>query len=144
MPRAVIGPLGNVLTLENLPPPNTVRWSKRRKCELLAAIDANLLSRSDACSLYRLGEDEISAWRHALTRFGIEGLSARWPRNPKRGRVAIPLQQRLLGEVLRLAELARAARAEAAAVILDKAAAELHAMNASDNARMGAEGHVYG
>jgi hypothetical protein len=49
-----------VLTLENLPPPNTLRWSKRRKCELLAAIDAGLLSRSEACSMYRLSVAELA------------------------------------------------------------------------------------
>ena len=76
MTRPVIGPLGSVLTSENLPPPNGVCWSKRRKSELLAAIDAGVLSRSDACSMYRLSVDELVAWRHALTRFGIEGLSA--------------------------------------------------------------------
>ena len=93
-----------MLTLENLPPPNTLRWSKRRKCELLAAIDAGLLSRSEACSMYSLSVDEIVAWRHALTRFGIEGLSARRPRNAQSATPGFPLQQRLLTERRRLAD----------------------------------------
>ena len=144
MTRPVIGPLGNVLTLESLPQPNTLRWSKRRKCELLAAIEAGLLSRSDACSLYRLSVDEIVAWRHALTRFGIEGLSARRPRNAPISRAGIPLQQRLLSEIRRLAELAQAAGAGAAAALLDKAAAELHIMDPPIQTKHGAGAHAHG
>jgi Protein of unknown function (DUF1153) len=117
MARPVIGPVGTVLALENLPPENTLRWSKRRKCELLAAIDAGLLSRSEACSMYRLSVDEVVAWRHALARFGIEGLRARRPR-------VIPLRHRLFTEINRLAELAQTAGAAATASLLKKAAAE--------------------
>src|SRR4051812_34660121 len=99
MARPVIEPVGTVLALENLPPENTLGWSKRRKCELLAAIDAGL-----ACSMYRLSVDEVVLWRHALARFGIEGLRARRPR-------VIPLRHRLFTEINRLAELAQAAGA---------------------------------
>ena len=30
-PARIIGPLGEVLTLETLPPPDTTRWGARRK-----------------------------------------------------------------------------------------------------------------
>lgn len=133
-----------MLTLENLPPPNTLRWSKRRKCELLAAIDAGLLSRSEACSMYRLSVDELVAWRHALTRFGIEGLSARRPRNAQSATPGFPLQQRLLTELRRLAELAQAAGAGAAAAVLDRTVAELHIIDLPGPPEHATEGHAHG
>ncbi len=43
-----IGPSGNLLTLEDLPPSDTVRWVIRRKTELVAAIRGGLLSLEDA------------------------------------------------------------------------------------------------
>ena len=36
-PESVIGPLGEPLTLEDLPKPNTRRWVVRRKAEVVAA-----------------------------------------------------------------------------------------------------------
>ncbi len=53
-----IGPSGNLLTLEDLPPSDTVRWVIRRKAELVAAIRGGLLSLEDACERYRLSEEE--------------------------------------------------------------------------------------
>ncbi len=41
---STIGPLGAPITLEDLPPPDTVRWVIRRKAELVAAIRGGLLS----------------------------------------------------------------------------------------------------
>ena len=34
----VIGPLGEALTMDLLPPPSTTRWVVRRKAEVLAAV----------------------------------------------------------------------------------------------------------
>ena len=36
-PAQVIGPLGEPLTLDTLPPPQTTRWVVRRKAEVVAA-----------------------------------------------------------------------------------------------------------
>jgi hypothetical protein len=141
MVRPRIGPRANSPTVDNLPPPNTLRWSKRRKCELLAAIDAGLLSRSEACSKYRLSVDEVVAWRQALTRFGIEGLRARRPRIAPLSHAGIPLHWRLFSEIRRLAGLAQAGGAAAAAALLEKAAAELHMMDPSTQTKYVVEGH---
>ena len=43
-PAQVIGPLGESLTLDTLPPPNTTRWVVRRKAEVVAAVNGGLLS----------------------------------------------------------------------------------------------------
>ena len=37
-PAKVIGPLGEQLTLDSLPPPSTTRWVVRRKAEVVAAV----------------------------------------------------------------------------------------------------------
>src|ERR1700741_3075749 len=42
-PAKVIGPLGEPLTLDTLPPPETTRWVVRRKAEVVAAVNGGLL-----------------------------------------------------------------------------------------------------
>jgi uncharacterized protein DUF1153 len=37
-PAQVIGPLGEPLTLDSLPPADTTRWVVRRKAEVVAAV----------------------------------------------------------------------------------------------------------
>ncbi len=65
-----IGPSGKPLTLEDLPPSDTVRWVIRRKAELVAAIRGGLLSLEDACERYRLSEEELVSWADSLARHG--------------------------------------------------------------------------
>jgi hypothetical protein len=38
-PAKVIGPLGEPLTVDTLPPPSTTRWVVRRKAEVVAAVN---------------------------------------------------------------------------------------------------------
>ncbi len=69
-----IGPSGNPLTLEDLPPSDTVRWVIRRKAELVAAIRGGLLSLEDACERYQLSEEELQSWANSIAKHGIRGL----------------------------------------------------------------------
>ncbi len=69
-----IGPSGNLLTLEDLPPSDTVRWVIRRKAELAAAIRGGLLSLEDACERYQLSEEELQSWANSIAKHGIRGL----------------------------------------------------------------------
>ena len=46
-PAQVIGPLGEPLTLDDLPPRNTKRWVVRRKAEVVAAGDVPSQSPAD-------------------------------------------------------------------------------------------------
>ena len=71
---STIGPSGTPLTLEDLPPPDTVRWVIRRKAELVAAIRGGLLSLEDACERYQLSEEELQSWIDSLDQHGIRGL----------------------------------------------------------------------
>ena len=69
-----IGPSGKPLTLEDLPPSDTVRWVVRRKAELVAAIRGGLITLEDACERYQLSEEELQSWVNSLSRHGIPGL----------------------------------------------------------------------
>lgn len=73
-PAQVIGPLGESLTLDTLPPPNTTRWVVRRKAEVVAAVNGGLLSVDEACERYSLSVEEFAAWQRAVDRSGMPGL----------------------------------------------------------------------
>ena len=73
---STFGPDGNILTMADLPSPNTKRWVIRRKAEVVAGVKGGLLSLSDACERYRLTVDEFLSWQHAIRRYGLDGLRA--------------------------------------------------------------------
>mgnify|MGYP006191887869 CR=1 FL=1 len=70
----VIGPLGEPLTLDTLPPPSTTRWVVRRKAEVVAAVNGGLLSVDDVCARYNLTVEEFATWQRAVDRSGMAGL----------------------------------------------------------------------
>ncbi len=74
--RIVIGPSGEPLTLENLPPANTKRWVIRRKAEVVAAVRGGLISLDEACERYKLTIDEYLSWQRSLEKHGLSGLRA--------------------------------------------------------------------
>lgn len=73
-PAQVIGPLGEPLTLESLPPPDTTRWVVRRKAEVVAAVNGGLLTVDEVCERYRLSLEEFASWQRAVDRVGMPGL----------------------------------------------------------------------
>lgn len=73
-PNRVIGPDGKILTLDDLPPPETKRWVARRKAEVVAAVRAQLLTLEDACSRYNLSMEEFTCWEAAIDKYGLGGL----------------------------------------------------------------------
>ncbi len=72
----VIGPGGDILTSDNLPPKNTRRWVPRRKAEVIAAVDGGLLTLTEACKRYAISHEEFSSWIQAYARHGLAGLRA--------------------------------------------------------------------
>ncbi len=70
----VLGPTGEPLTLEDLPPSNTKRWVIRRKAEVVAAVRGGLLSLEDACKKYTLSVEEFLSWQRAIDKDGLLGL----------------------------------------------------------------------
>jgi hypothetical protein len=73
-PNYIIGPNGDIITLVDLPSPDTTRWVIRRKAEVVLAVHGGLLSLDDACRRYQLTAEEFSAWQHAIERHGLLGL----------------------------------------------------------------------
>ncbi len=70
----VLGPTGEPLTLDDLPPSNTKRWVIRRKAEVVAAVRGGLLSLEDACKKYTLSVEEFLSWQRAIDKDGLLGL----------------------------------------------------------------------
>ena len=94
----VIGPVGQPLTIENLPPRDTVRWVIRRKAEVVTAVHNGLIGMDEACERYRLSVDEFVNWEQLVNAHGLRGLrvtrSQRY-RDAGRGRdipAVLPLQ----------------------------------------------------
>ncbi len=73
-PAIVIGPLGESLTIDSLPPPSTTRWVVRRKAEVVAAVNGGLLSVDEVCDRYSLTLEEFAGWQRAVDRSGMPGL----------------------------------------------------------------------
>jgi len=70
----VVGPDGKLLTLDDLPPPETKRWVARRKAEVVAAVRAQLLTLDEACKRYNLSTEEFVGWEAAIDKHGLGGL----------------------------------------------------------------------
>jgi hypothetical protein len=75
-PAQVIGPLGEPLTLESLPPPGTSRWVVRRKAEVVSAVSGGLLTVDEACERYGLSLEEFASWQRAVDRSACRGCAS--------------------------------------------------------------------
>ena len=73
-PDHVIGPLGEPLTLADLPSPKTKRWVIRRKAEVVAAVNGGLLTIDEVLERYGLTLEEFASWQRAGDRSGMQGL----------------------------------------------------------------------
>lgn len=73
-PAQVIGPLGEPLTIADLPSPSTKRWVMRRKAEVVAAVNGGLLTIDEVLERYGLTLEEFASWQRAMDRSGMKGL----------------------------------------------------------------------
>jgi hypothetical protein len=71
---SIVGPNGELIRFEDLPPPNTRRWVIRRKAEVVAAVRGGLLTVDEALTRYELTQEEFESWRGAFNRHGMAGL----------------------------------------------------------------------
>src|SRR5579862_3294968 len=74
--KYVLGPDGAMLTLPDLPPPDTQRWVCKKKAQVVAAVRGGLLTLGEACERYSLSIEEFLEWEHAIEAHGIDGLRA--------------------------------------------------------------------
>lgn len=70
---SVIGPYGEVFTRDMLPPSN-VRWTARRKAEVVAVVHGGMLTMDEACAMYKITTEEYDLWERAIGRAGLSGL----------------------------------------------------------------------
>jgi len=59
--------------INELPPPGT-RWVIRRKAQLVAAVQAGVLTLDEVFQRYSVSAEEFESWRSALQRHGVYGL----------------------------------------------------------------------
>ncbi|MFC3675148.1 CtrA inhibitor SciP [Ferrovibrio xuzhouensis] len=71
---SIIGPEGQRITRDTLPPANTKRWVIRRKAEVVAAVRGGLLTLEEACQRYALTMEEFLSWQRAIEQHGLPGL----------------------------------------------------------------------
>lgn len=67
-------PRGRLMSIDDLPPPETERWVARRKAEVVAGVREGVISLEEACRRYRLSVDEYRSWERLYSRHGLEGL----------------------------------------------------------------------
>lgn len=60
--------------LAMLPKSYDTHWVAKRKAQVVEAVQHGWLTLEDACSRYRLSEDEFLAWEQAFSVEGIDGL----------------------------------------------------------------------
>jgi hypothetical protein len=70
----VIGPAGEPLSIDDLPPPETKRWVIRRKAEVVAGVRNGLISLEEACERYKLSVEEFLSWQRLIEKHGLRGL----------------------------------------------------------------------
>jgi hypothetical protein len=62
--------------VNKLPSANTIRWTIRRKVEIVAAVRSGLLTLDEACQRYRLSAEEFLHWERLIAAHGLRGLKA--------------------------------------------------------------------
>ncbi len=81
-----------------LPPPDTKRWSSRRKAAVVVATRTGILSRVEACQRYMLSNQELADWEVAFDRRGIPGLRSAslhlYRDGPKPSEQSVPVRER--------------------------------------------------
>jgi hypothetical protein len=81
-----------------LPPPDTKRWSSRRKAAVVVATRTGILSRVEACQRYMLSNEELADWEVAFDRRGIPGLRSAslhlYRDGPKPSEQSVPVRER--------------------------------------------------
>ena len=62
--------------MDDLPPPNTMRWVARRKAAVVAAVRSGRIMMEEALHRYQISEEEYLSWQRAFETHGLAGLRA--------------------------------------------------------------------
>ena len=60
--------------MDDLPPPNTIRWTAHRKAAVVAAVHSGRITMEEVLRRYQLSEEEFLSWQRAFEAHGIAGL----------------------------------------------------------------------
>jgi transposase-like protein len=60
--------------VDELPPPDTRRWTARRKAAVVEAVLSGAISLEEVCRRYDLSLDEFLSWHNTMKMHGIRGL----------------------------------------------------------------------
>ncbi len=72
--RTLIDPFGEPLTVDTLPPADTVRWVPRRKVQVVCAVRGGVIPRQEACDRYGISDEELFSWEKLLDDHGLRAL----------------------------------------------------------------------
>jgi transposase-like protein len=59
---------------DELPPPDTKRWTPRRKASVVDAVLNGVITIEEVCHRYGLSVEEFLSWHNAIQRHGVQGL----------------------------------------------------------------------
>ena len=59
-----------------LPPKDTTRWVASRKAAVVAAVNADVISKADVERSYGVSEEEFEQWQNSLQKHGVGGMRA--------------------------------------------------------------------
>jgi hypothetical protein len=62
------------IKIDELPPPGITRWVIHRKAQVVAAVQAGMLSLEEVRERYSVSVEEFDNWQKTLKRHGIYGL----------------------------------------------------------------------
>ena len=85
-PARIIGPQGEIITREALPPADTSRWVASRKAQVVAAVESGLMTIDEVMLRYRLSLEEFYSWQRAMDRAGVSGLRVAWSQQDRAAR----------------------------------------------------------
>jgi hypothetical protein len=60
--------------VDELPPPDTGRWTVRRKAAVVEAVLSGVISVEEVCRRYDLSVEEFLSWHYTMKMHGIRGL----------------------------------------------------------------------
>ena len=62
------------IAAHEVPPPDTKRWTPRRKASVVKAVLSGAMSLEEVCRRYDLSVEEYQSWHNAMERHGMRGL----------------------------------------------------------------------
>jgi hypothetical protein len=60
--------------VDRMPPSDTKRWVASRKADVVRGIREGVVSRMEACTRYKLSDEELRLWERAIDAAGTPGL----------------------------------------------------------------------